>query len=141
MILVQITVLLLFGNLVFQIEWGQITTLLPLVITLTLAASAFGIFLMSWPQTERQAGLMMGSVVTIMGMLGMLPIFVLSLPNPPRIVSTLSHLVPQGWAVEGLQISMEGGILADVILNSLVMIAWAVLFFILGVLRFRKRFA
>ena len=83
---------------------------------------------------------MMGGFVTIMGMLGMLPIFVLSMPNPPQIVYTLSHLVPQGWAVEGLQIAMEGGAPADVILNSLVLLGWAAVFFVIGVLRFRKRF-
>jgi ABC-type multidrug transport system permease subunit len=49
--------------------------------------------------------------------------------------------VPQGWAVEGLQIAMEGGAPADVIINSLVLLAWAALFFVIGVLRFRKRFA
>lgn len=141
MIIVQITVLMLFGNLVFQIEWGRLVTLLPMIISMTLAASTFGIFLMSWAHTERQAGLMIGGLVTIAGMLGMLPIFVLSMPNPPQIVFTLSHLVPQGWAVEGLKIAMEGGAPADVILNSLVLLAWAALFFVIGVLRFRKRFA
>jgi ABC-2 type transport system permease protein len=141
MIIVQITVLMLFGNLVFNIEWGRLLTLLPIVFALTLAASTFGIFLMSWVRTERQAGLMIGSVVTIMGMLGMLPIFVFSMPNPPQIVHTLSHLVPQGWAVEGLQIAMEGGLPADVFGNSLVLLGWAVVFFVIGVLRFRKRFA
>ncbi len=141
MIAVQISVLMLFGFLVFQIEWGRLVTLLPIVIAITLTASTFGIFLMSWAHTERQAGLMMGGFVTIMGMLGMLPIFVLSMPNPPQIVFTLSHLVPQGWAVEGLQIAMEGGAPADVIINSLVLLAWAAMFFVIGVLRFRKRFA
>jgi ABC-type multidrug transport system permease subunit len=96
---------------------------------------------MSWVHTERQAGLMIGGLVTIMGMLGMLPIFVFSMPNPPQIVHTLSHLVPQGWAVEGLQIAMEGGAPADVILNSLVLVSWAILFFAIGVFRFRKRYA
>jgi len=141
MIIVQIAVLMLFGYLVFQIEWGRLVTLLPIVIAMTLTASTFGIFLMSWAHTERQAGLMMGSFVTIMGMLGMLPIFVLSMPNPPQPVFTLSHLVPPGRAVEGLQIPMAGGAPADVIINSLVLLAWAALFFIIGVLRFRKRFA
>jgi ABC-2 type transport system permease protein len=140
MIIVQITVLMLFGNLVFQIEWGRLVTLLPIVIAMTLTASTFGIFLISWAHTERQAGLMIGGLVTIMGMLGMLPIFVLSMPNPPQIVTTLSHLVPQGWAVEGLQIAMEGGTPADVFLNSTVLLAWAAVFFVIGVLRFRNRF-
>jgi ABC-type multidrug transport system permease subunit len=108
---------------------------------MTLTAATFGIFLISLVHTERQAGLMIGGVVTIMGMLGMLPIFVFSMPNPPLIVNTLSHLVPQGWAVEGLQIAMEGGQPADVIANALVLLVWAVAFFVIGVLRFRKRFA
>ncbi|MFC1996661.1 ABC transporter permease [Chloroflexota bacterium] len=141
MIIVQITVLMLFGYLVFGIEWGRFITLLPIIFSLTLAASTFGIFLMSWAHTERQAGLMMGSFVTIMGMLGMLPIFVLSMPNPPQMVFTLSHLVPQGWAVEGLQKAMEGGTPTDVILNSVVLLVWAFVFFLVGVIRFRKRFA
>jgi len=141
MIIVQITVLMLFGYLVFNIEWGRLLTLLPVIIALTLASSTFGVFLISWVHTERQAGLLIGGFVTIMGMLGMLPIFVLSMPNPPQIVFALSRLVPQGWAVEGLRIAMEGGAPADVILNSLVLLAWAVVFFVIGVLRFRKRFA
>jgi ABC-2 type transport system permease protein len=141
MIIVQITVLMLFGNLVFNIDWGRLVTLLPVVVAMTLTAATFGIFLISLVHTERQAGLMIGGVVTIMGMLGMLPIFVFSMPNPPLIVNTLSHLVPQGWAVEGLQIAMEGGQPADVIANALVLLVWAVAFFVIGVLRFRKRFA
>ena len=141
MIVVQIAVLLFFGYLVFRIEWGRLVTLLPVIISLTLAASTFGIFLISWVHTERQAGLMIGGCVTLMGMLGMLPIFVLNMPDPPQIVFTLSHLVPQGWAVEGLRTAMEGGAPADVIMNSVVLVVWAVIFFMIGVLRFRKRFA
>ena len=118
-----------------------IFSLLLVVLFVLGCAATFGIFLMSWVHTERQAGLMIGGFVTIMGMLGMLPVFVLSMPNPPQIVFTLSHLVPQGWAVEGLQIAMEGGAPADVIINSFVLLAWAALFFVIGVLRFRKRFA
>jgi len=141
MIIVQITVLLLFGYLVFHIEWGALVTLLPLVVSLTLAASTFGVFLMSWIYTERQAGLMIGGVATIMGMLGMIRIFTFGMQNPPQIVFSLSRLVPQGWAVEGLSIAMGGGEPSDIVLNSLVLIAWAVLFFCIGVFRFRNRFA
>jgi ABC-2 type transport system permease protein len=140
-IAVQISVLMLFGWLVFQIEWGKILTLLPIVITITLAAASFGIFLLSFARTERQAGLMIGGFVTIMGMLGMLPVFVFSMPTPPQIVFTLSHLVPQGWAVDALKIAMDGGAPSDVIVNLIVLLVWAALFFLVGVMRFKKRFA
>jgi ABC-type multidrug transport system permease subunit len=76
-----------------------------------------------------------------MGMLGMMPIFVASIPNPPQFVYTASKLVPQGWAVEGLQITMKGGAPGDVIFNTLALLVWGVVFFAIGVLRFRKRFA
>jgi hypothetical protein len=49
--------------------------------------------------------------------------------------------VPQGWAVEGLRIAMDGGKPADVLLNSLVLLMFSLIFFMIGVLRFRKRFA
>ena len=141
MIIVQISVLMVFGYVVFKIEWGQLRTLIPMIFSLTLAASTFGIFLMSWVQTEHQAGLMIGGFVTIMGMLGMLPIFVLSMPSPPQIVFTLSRLVPQGWAVEGLQKAMEGGVPTEVIMNSVVLLCWSFVFFLIGVVRFRQRFS
>jgi ABC-type multidrug transport system permease subunit len=108
---------------------------------MVFAAATFGIFLMSWIRTERQAGVMIGSFVTIMGMVGMMPIFVASMPNPPQFVYSASKLVPQGWAVEALQLAIKGGAPGDVMLNTLVLLAWAVAFFTIGVLRFRKRFA
>mgnify|MGYP001828844969 CR=1 FL=1 len=132
---------MLFGWLVFQIKWGRLLTLLPIVIAIILAASSFGIYLLSFARTERQAGLLIGVFVTIMGMLGMLPVFVFSMPKPLQIVHTLSRLVPQGWAVEALKIAMDGGAPSDVIINSFVLLGWAVLFFVIGGMRFQKRFA
>ena len=140
-IAVQITVLMLFGWLIFQIKWGRLLTLLPIVITITLAAASFGIFLLSFAHTERQAGLMIGGFVTIMGMLGMLPVFVFSMQKPPQVIFTVSHLVPQGWAVEALKIAMDGGSPSDVFINSIVLLGWAALFFMIGTIRFKKRFA
>ena len=140
-IAVQIIVLLGFGYLVFQIEWGQLVTLIPIIIGMVFAAATFGIFLISWVKTERQAGVMIGGFVTIMGMVGMMPIFVAGMSNPPQFVYTASKLVPQGWAVEALQLAMKGAAPADIMINTLVLLAWAVAFFAIGVLRFRKRFA
>ena len=140
-ITVQIIVLLGFGSLVFQIEWGRLVTLIPVIIGMVFASATFGIFLISWMRTERQAGIMIGGFVTIMGMVGMMPIFVAGISTPPQFVYTASKLVPQGWAVEALQTAMKGGAPGDVMFNTLVLLAWAAVFFIIGVLRFRKRFA
>jgi ABC-type multidrug transport system permease subunit len=73
-------------------------------------------------------------------MLGMMPVFVVSMPNPPAFIAVASKFVPQGWAVQGLQTAMEGGAPSDVTAISLVLLAWAAAFFVIGILRFRSRF-
>jgi len=139
-IVVQFIVLIGFGWLVFKIEWGSLATLIPVILSTVMAASCFGIFLISWMKTERQAGALIGGGVTILGMLGMLPVFVQGMPNPPAIIGTASRFVPQGWAVQGLRTAMEGGKPSDVITISLILLAWAAAFFVIAVARFRNRF-
>jgi ABC-2 type transport system permease protein len=140
-IVVQLTVLVLFGNLVFGIQWGGLVQVILLSLSITITAAGFGSFLISWVRTERQAGTMIGGLVTIMGMMGMMPIFVIGTKNPPPFVNLISHLVPQGWAVEGLQRAMAGGTINEVMPNVVVLIVWSVFFIIVGIARFKKRFA
>ena len=137
---VQLTVLMLFGSIVFHIDWGNLLSVISMSIGITIAASAFGIFLISWLKSERQAGVVNGGLVTIMGMAGMMPIFVMDMPNPPAFVKTISHFVPQGWAVEGLQRTVLGGSLSDTYLNVVVLLTWGAVFFAVGIARFRKRY-
>ena len=72
-------------------------------------------------------------------MLGMMTVFTGG--SPSGAVSTLSLLVPQGWAVRGLMLAFHGAALGDVALNLLVLLALSLAFFAIGVLRFQKRFA
>jgi ABC-type multidrug transport system permease subunit len=139
-ILVQLSVLLLFGRLVFHIHWGGLYQILMISLGIAFAAAGFGIFLISWIKTERQAGAMIGGLVTIMGMMGMMPIFVASIPNPPRFINIISHLVPQGWAVEGLQLAMLEESIPGMLPNTLILLVWAVAFLLIGIFRFRTRY-
>ena len=140
-IAVQFTVLLLSGYLIFKIQWGDLLSVILLCAGITLAASAFGVFLISWMKSERQAGFMLGGLVTITGMAGMMPIFVLGIPNPPAFIKIVSLCTPQGWAVDGLQNLMNGSSLAAVLPNILVLLIWAVVFFFIGSIRFRNRYS
>ncbi len=137
---VQISVLLLFGYLVIKIQWGDLVSVALLSIAITLAAAAFGVCLISFMKSTRQAGMMIGGVVTIFGMAGMMPIFTLGMPNRPEFITTISRFVPQGWAVEGLQTTLTGGGLSDVWMNIVVLVIWAVVLFGIGVYRFNERF-
>jgi len=138
---VQISVLLLIGYFVFQIQWGQLVPVVLLSAATITAASAFGIFLLSWLKTERQAGAAIGGVVTILGMMGMMPIFVKGMPNPPQFVNTVAHFVPQGWAVEGLDITMLGGSTTEILPNVFVLFGWGAVFMVIGLARFRNRYS
>ena len=102
--------------------------------------SSFGVFLISWMKNTRQAGFMIGGMVTILGMAGMMPTFTAGMPNPPSFIQTISYCTPQGWAVDGLNTTMTGGGLPDVMMNILVLVGWAIVLFSIGVIRFRNRY-
>jgi len=73
-------------------------------------------------------------------MIGMMRIFTMGVASPPPMLSTITLLVPQGWAIRGLLQAMDGASMLDVALSVLVMFIWALLFFVIGVRRFNKRY-
>jgi hypothetical protein len=81
-----------------------------------------------------------GGVLTVTGMLGMVSIFGGGAPSAARLGDTVALLVPQGWAVRGLMQSVNAEPIGSVLVTVLVMLAWSVAFFVVGVLRFNKRY-
>jgi ABC-2 type transport system permease protein len=139
-VLVQITVLLIAGNLVFEIRWGDF---IPVVLTaagIVFSASSFGIFVNSFLKSTRQGGAVFGGVLTVTGMLGMISIFGINSPSAAQLGDTVSLMVPQGWAVRGLQQAMNGQPLSSLLTTTLIMLTWSVVFFVVGVWRFNKRY-
>jgi ABC-2 type transport system permease protein len=138
---VQMTVLLILGRLIFSIQWGS---LLPLVVVTTgtvLAASTFGIFIMSLLKNTKQAGAVLGGVLTVTGMAGMIKIFTMGSSSSPAWADLTSLFVPQGWAVRGLIQVMASSSINDILLTFGVLASMSIVFFSIGVLRFQKRFA
>jgi hypothetical protein len=74
-------------------------------------------------------------------MVGMIRVFGGNSPNAARLGDTVSLLVPQGWAVRGLIQAMNAQPVADVLPNALALLAWSLVFFVLGVRRFNQRYA
>jgi ABC-2 type transport system permease protein len=140
-VVVQMTVLLILGKLIFGIQWGSLLPLVYVTIATVLAASTFGIFVMSFLKSTRQAGGVMGGVLTVTGMLGMIKIFTIGSGSSPAWADTASMFVPQGWAVRGLSQVMNAASMNEVLLTCLVLVGMSVVFFLIGVLRFQKRFA
>lgn len=140
-LVVQITVLLTFGHFVFNIDWGEAPAVILASLGLMITAAATGLFLVSFLKNTRQSGIVFGGVLTLTGMLGLIPVFTAGVPDQPGVVETISLLVPQGWAVRGYTIALDGGSITDVLPVFGVLVLWSLLFALIGQWQLQKRFA
>jgi ABC-2 type transport system permease protein len=139
---VQTVVLLVLSALAFKIDWGEPVPIALVTLGLTILASSFGLFITSLLKNARQGGIVYGGVMTVMGIVGMIDIFTANIPGAALgNLTFIPLLVPQGWAVRGWASVLEGGGVGDVLLTIGVMLGLSVGFFLIGLLRFRKRFA
>jgi ABC-2 type transport system permease protein len=138
---VQLSVLLLFGWLVFNVQWGDLLLLVLFTFGTTLGAATFGLFAISLAKDRRQAGVINGAGVTVTGMLGMSNIFMMSSPSPSQVVSSLTLAVPQGWANQALLAISNVHPTGEVLKYLAGLVVWSAVMFLLGFRRFQKRFA
>jgi ABC-2 type transport system permease protein len=139
-VMVQITVLLIAGRLVFGVDWGELVPVIWTAIGIVFCASSFGIFINSFLKDSKQGGAIFGGVLSFSGMVGMIRIFAMNTSSSSGLVNTVSLLVPQGWAIRGILQTMDGQAGTPVLLNTLVMLVWCAVFFSVGVWRFNRRY-
>jgi ABC-2 type transport system permease protein len=141
-LILQVAVLLVASALLFKVNWGQPVPMILVAASMIVLSASFGLFVTSLLKDTRQSGIVYGGVLTMMGMIGMLGIFTAQVPGATKgAFDVVSLLVPQGWAVRGWQTIQAGGGLGDVLVTLLVMLGLAVVFFTVGLLRLRNRFA
>jgi ABC-2 type transport system permease protein len=136
----QVIVLLIAARLIFGIQWGAFIAIALTAVGLIFSASSFGIFVNSFLKDTKQAGVVFGGVLSVTGMVGMISIFGMNSPNAAQLGNSVSLLVPQGWAIRGLMQSLNGEAIGVVLITMLVMLAWSAVFFVVGVLRFNRRY-
>ena len=136
MALIQMSLLVGFGVLVMQLNWGrEPLALFVLLFCAALAAAAFGTTMGTFIKTEGQASglsIMFGMMMALMGGCWYpLELF------PPAIQNAV-RVLPTTWAMQGmLDLGTRGGGLVDILPEAGVLIGFAVVFFTVGVLRFR----
>lgn len=136
MALVQMLLLVGFGILVMKLSWGrEPLALFVILLTSALAAAAFGTTMGTFIKTEGQASglsVMFGMVFALMGGCWYpLELF------PPAIQNAVK-ILPTRWAMQGmLDLVLRGGGLRDVLPEAAVLLGFAVIFFSVGVWRFR----
>ncbi len=138
---VQVLVLVVASALIFGIDWGQPLGVALATIALVALASSFGIFAISLLKNSRQAGFVVGGVMTALGMIGMVSVFTAGVPGASDLMAKTTFVAPQGWAVYVWRLLLEGSGVENLLLPVLVMLAAGLVFFVVGVLRFSKRYA
>jgi len=137
----QIMVLMTVGALFMNIYWGTPPSVILAAAGIILVATATGSFLVSLMQNTRQGGIIFGGVLTMTGMLGLIPVFTSGNPDQPEALQIVSLLVPQGWAMRGLQLSMDGATFQEMLPVFGVILLWTIGLAFIGQHRLRKRFA
>jgi ABC-2 type transport system permease protein len=137
-LVIQAVVLLAVSALLFKISWGKPLSLALATLSLTIAATGFGVMLMSLIKNTRQTGPVLGGVMTLTGMLG--GVFTTGIPNVPAVMDKVSLSMPQGWALQTWKLSMAGSGAGTILLPVLVLTALGAVFFAVGLTMFRRRF-
>jgi ABC-2 type transport system permease protein len=134
--LVQMLLLVLFGTIVMKLNWGHSPAALAVILVCSaLAASAIGVALGAFVKTESQAtglSIMLGMVMALLGGCWYpLELF-------PAAVQTLVKVLPTRWAMQGmLDIVLRQQGLSAVLPEAAVLLGFAVLFYVIGIWRFR----
>jgi ABC-2 type transport system permease protein len=139
MVIVQVVVVMIIASLLFKITWGDPLMVMLSIVGLVICAAGFGLFLLSFVKNTRQAGPVIGGVLTVTAMLGGL--YSMTIPNAPAFMDTMSLLLPQGWVMRSWKLTLNGGQLSDVLLPVLVAVAIGAVLFGIGTLNFRRRYA
>ncbi|MBN2147234.1 MAG: ABC transporter permease [Anaerolineales bacterium] len=134
--LVQMFILVGFGALFLKVGWARNAGPVTLVlVAFALASVALGVTMGTFLKTTKQASnlsIMLGMVMALLGGCWWpAELF-------PRALATAVHVLPTAWVMDGLvNVLMRGKGFDGVLLPSAVLLGFAVVFFAIGVRRFR----
>ena len=135
---VQAVILLLAGRLIFSIDWGRLDAVAALTLVAAAVASGLALLVISVVRTPAQAGAIGAGVYLVLALVGG---NFTGTAAGGGTYAQIQKLTPNGWLLQGWDAVMRGGGLADIVLNLLVPLLFAVAFFAVAALRFRKRYA
>jgi ABC-type Na+ efflux pump permease subunit len=140
-LLIQLIVLSSVSALVFGIRWGNTLPVVLAVIGTGILSASFAIFITSFLKNTKQAGMVYGVVVNLVGWIGISRLFAEIIPGLSKYSSytdIVSLFSPQGWAARIWQESMAG---SPVWFTFTGMLALSLVLFGIGVFKFNRRFS
>ncbi len=124
------------STLLFGVDWIDPFATGAILIAFALVASGAAMLLATLVANENQLNAAGPALGMIFGLMGgtMVPMEVF-----PDAIRTLSHATPHAWAMEAFhRLLLEGGGLADVLLQVGVLLGFAAVLLTLAILRFRR---
>jgi ABC-2 type transport system permease protein len=137
-VLVQATILLVAGRLLFGIDWGELSAVAALTVVAAAVAAALALLVIASVRTPAQAGAIGAGVYLVLALLG--GNFTGSTQSS-GVYATVQKLTPNGWLLQGWDTVLRGGSLTDIVSNLVIPLLFAAVFFSFVVVRFRRRFA
>ncbi len=134
--LLQMAVLIIAGALVFKVNWGNSPLALAMVVvSFGLAAGALGVLLGAFAKTRSQASNLTVMFSMVMAALGGAW---WQLEITPPLYQKVVQILPSTWAMKGFnEVIVKGGGPQDVLLITLVLLGFSIVFFFIGVRRLR----
>ncbi|WP_136611119.1 ABC transporter permease [Sinomonas albida] len=132
---VQVVVIFAVGRLAFGMALGNPAALILVTCAAVAAANGFGLMITSLSKTQAQAtGLATLLVFTLATVAGCY----VPLSFMPGFMQSIALATPQGWAMQAYQsIIMKGADSLEVLPSVAVLIAFSLVFFGIGLVRFR----
>jgi ABC-2 type transport system permease protein len=134
--LIQMLMLVLIGSVLLKVPWGQNPlALLVLLVSFGLASVAMGTMMGTFTRTPSQANGLSIALGMVMGLLGgcMFPLELF----PPAVANAVK-ILPTTWAMMGMtQLTIYNGGLIQILPNAAVLFGFSMVFFVVGVWRFR----
>ena len=134
--LLQMALLMVFGALAFNLKWGQSPpALIAMMLSFGLAGVALGVLLGTFAKTRSQAGWMVIMFAMLLAALGgcWWPLEI-----TPPLYQTVVKILPTTWAMSGFEaVLVRGADLSDVLPQVTVLLLFALVYFVIGVRRFR----
>lgn len=133
--LLQIGLMFTVGVVLFHIRIVQLPALILVSLALAACANGLGLMVAALGRTEAQIGALGVFFAVVLSALGgmMVPTFVM-----PEVMETLSRFTPHAWALSGYHDVMLRGLgPADVVKETVVLLAFAGFFFLMALWRFR----
>jgi ABC-2 type transport system permease protein len=130
---------MIVSSLLFKIQWGEPLLVALAIVALVACSAGFGLFLLSFIKTTRQAGPIIGGVLTVLAMAG--GWYSLLIPSLPALFDQISLFTPHGWVLRSWKVVLSGGTLSDMLLPVMVAVAVGAALFMIGTWNFRRRYA